>query len=125
MRLFSLTDTPWLREISDLYGETQDFLGAVPKFKYALVEPKLALLALFEDNHGLCLAGLTSKEGIRSMLKLVDPVLEYADRWSLSIHGHWKPKTWQANLALKRGFYAREANLYVRFPFQANVMRAG
>jgi hypothetical protein len=107
---YSPSDIHWLMPIAEKYGETNGMLTALSTRRCAMVTDHGAVMAIFPDEHGDCLAGLCNDA--KKMLPIVPEILAWADAQSIRLHGHWAEGSWQAKLALQNGFYCDLGTYY-------------
>jgi hypothetical protein len=100
---YSPSDLIWLKPIAKKYNELAEMQAALAVAECAMVCGEEAVMAIYPDAHGKCLAGLTDKA--KAMLPIVPQILRWADDRAIRLHGHWTPGSWQAKLALQNGFY--------------------
>ena len=113
VRPFKLTDLLWLERIAKEQGEWPELLRGLEGAILAVVEEPYAVAALYLDSHGVGLAALAGKEGIKQMIRIADHLKEQMVAKHVPIHGHWTPGTWQEKVAVRRGFLMGENGYHV------------
>ena len=113
MRPFKLTDLLWLEPIAKAENEWPELLRGLELAVVVVVEEPYAVAALYLDEHGIGLAALAGKEGIRPMLKISDYLKRQVVEKKVPLHGHWTPGSWQSKAAIKRGFVMGENGYHV------------
>ena len=104
MRSYLTTDLLWIEPIAKHHGEWKGLLEALTGAVWAAVEEPLAIMIVYYDDHGLALAGLADKEGMKPLIKMSRMIAEKAKAEGIELHGHWIPGSWQDKLAVKNGF---------------------
>jgi hypothetical protein len=125
MRGFRLPDLIWLEPIAKAYGEWEPMINAIAHAQATMVEQKHCIVCLHEDQHGLCLSALTDPKGIKKFLQMVEDIVMTCNDNRVPFHGHYKPGTWQAKVALKMGL-KYENDMYVFRPtirMETDVLR--
>ena len=104
IRPYLTTDLLWIKPIADHYNEWASLLQALTRGVAAYVIEPDAIMIIFYDEHGLRIAGLADKSGIKSLVKLSRMMVGGARATETELHGHWEPESWQAKLAERFGF---------------------
>ena len=104
IRPYLTADLEWIEPIAKRYGEWSSLLKALTFGLVGIVEEPYAMAALYQDMHGVALAGLAEEDGIKPLIRLVITLKNQAAEKGIALHGHWKPGSWQERLAVKHGF---------------------
>jgi hypothetical protein len=105
MRGFKTTDLRWLKPLALEYGEWDGLCAmlaaAMETTGYSsvwVIEPK-TIVAMWNDGHGICLAGLAGKPGLKAMIRLGRHCIALADKAGVDLHSHaTDAATWQHKL---------------------------
>ena len=104
MRPYLHTDLLWIEPIAKKYGEWPQLLHTLTYGLIGIVEEPYAIMMVYLDEHGIAVAGLADKEGMRPLIKLSRFIAEMAQKKDMELHGHWEKGSWQEKLAIKNGF---------------------
>ena len=113
MRAFQLTDLLWLESIAKEQNEWPQLLRGLEVATTVVVEEPYAIAALYVDGHGIGLAALSGREGIKQMIRIADFLKNQVLKTGVQLHGHWTPGSWQEKVAVKRGFLMGENGYHV------------
>jgi hypothetical protein len=114
IRPYQPFDVTWLLPIAERYGEAIPFLSALKTLVAAWVVEPLAGLFLYRDEHGLAVAGLTDKAGVKSLIAIGRAIRSVCREFtSEPIHGHAKPGEWQYQLFYRLGFRGTDGIMYL------------
>ena len=102
-------DLLWIEPIAKRFGEWEETLADLDRSQVAMVIPERALVYVYNDEHGLGIAGNTDEAGILHMARLFKYMRAWCDQWDNVVHLHFNERQkWQRALAV--GFGCKEAN---------------